>query len=94
MRFLLSGLLGLLFLAAFITFFLMSSVVGYVDSPERLVRSAGEGGLRDAIVEHTAEYIAKEVSSDPTLESMSVPELRGIVSGVIRDLQNTNHAAG
>ncbi len=83
MRVLLSALLGILFLAAFVAFFLMTSVVGYVDSPDRLVSAAGEGGLRDAIVEHTAEYIAHEVASDPTLETMSVDELRVIVGGVI-----------
>ncbi len=73
----------MLFLAAFVAYFLMSSVVGYVDSPDRLVESATEGGLRDAIVEETAEYIASEVAADPTLENMSVPELRTIVGTVI-----------
>jgi hypothetical protein len=83
MRLLLSALLGMLFLAAFIAFFLIGSVVGYIDSPDRLVKSASEGGLRDAIVEQTAEYIASEVAADPTLETMSVPELRSIIGTVI-----------
>ncbi len=83
MRVLLSALLGMLFVAAFIAFFLMSSVVGYVDTPDRLVAAAGDGGLHEAIVEHTAEYIAAEVAADPTLETMSVEELRVIVGTVI-----------
>ena len=83
MRLLLSALLGMLFLAAFIAFFLIGSVVGYVDSPDRLVESASKGGLREAIIEQTAEYIAAEVAADPTLETMSVPELRSIVGSVI-----------
>lgn len=83
MRLLLSALFGMLFLAAFIAFFLLGSVVDYVDSPDRLVASASEGGLRDAIVDQTAEYIAKEVAADPTLETMSVPELRSMVGTVI-----------
>ena len=83
MRYLLSAVFGMVFLAAFVGFFLMSSITDYVDSPDRLVESASKGGMRDAIVEHTAEYIAEEVAADPTLKSMSVSELRGIVGGVI-----------
>ncbi len=83
MRLLLSALLGMLFIAAFIAFFLMTSVVGFVNSPDRLVDSARSGGLHEAIVEHTAEYIAAEVAADPTLETMSVDELRVIVKTVI-----------
>lgn len=83
MRFLLSALAGLLFLAAFIAFFLLTSVVGYVDSPDRLVASAREGGLRDTIIEQTSQYIVDQVAADSSLQNMSVPEVRGIVAGVI-----------
>lgn len=83
MRIVLSAIFGMLSLAAFIAFFLLSSVVAYVESPEGIVESANEGGLRESIVEHTAEYIADEVAADPSLQTMSVEQLRGIVGGVI-----------
>ena len=83
MRTVLSALFGMLFVAAFIAFFLLSSVVDYVEFPEGIVETANEGGLREAIVEHTAEYIAQEVAADPSLQTMSVAQLRGIVGGVI-----------
>jgi len=83
MRFLLSAILGILVIAAFIAFFLLSSVVGYVDSPERLVESTHEGSLRKVIVEQTATYIADEVAADPTLANMSVEQLRAIVGSVV-----------
>lgn len=83
MRALLTVLLSFVFIAAFTAFFLLSSVVKYVEEPDRVVETAARSDLRGAVVELTAGFIADRVAADPTLQTMSELELREIVGGVI-----------
>ncbi len=85
MRFLFTSLLGLLFVAAFLAFFLLSSVLGFVNDPQRLLDSANQSEVRTQVVELSSRYIAEKVAADPSLQRMSVPQLQIIVSGVITE---------
>jgi hypothetical protein len=83
MRVIFTTILGFVFVAAFVAFFVLSSTLAYVDSPERLLDSSRRHDWRDAIVTLTADHVAREVAADPSLKEMSMVELRAIVSNAI-----------
>ncbi len=85
MRLLFTSILGLLFVAAFFSFFLLRSVSGYVESPDRMLASAESLDLRSEVVNASASYIANKVASDPTLKEMSVEQLQLIIGGVVTE---------
>ncbi|MBL4637614.1 MAG: hypothetical protein JKY56_27405 [Kofleriaceae bacterium] len=85
MRLLFTSILGLLFVAAFFAFFLLRSVSGYVESPDRMLASAESLDLRSEVVNASASYIADKVAADPALKEMSVEQLQLIIGGVVTE---------
>jgi len=79
------SVLALVFIAAFFGFFVLTSAVGFVNSPERSIAAAKESQLREGLVTTAADYISQEMTKNRSLVPMSTDQLRGVLAGVITE---------
>lgn len=85
MRTLITIPLTLVFVAAFVLFFLFDSVARYTADPDAFIETAREAKVRETIVDVTEEFIYDYLRQDPSLQNVSRTELRALVEGVISD---------
>ena len=83
MRLLLTIPLTLLFAVAFAGFFVLDSVARYTADADAFVDTAREARLRKTLIDVTEEFIFGEMQKDPSLATVSRPELRAMIEGVI-----------